>query len=225
MDEHIGIPNWRIYERFVASLYSCEASDTLTVIPNAELVGLSGIKRQIDLLIDTRLEEDVSRRVIIDAKCRNRKIDITDVEAFEGMMRDCRAHRGILVCTSGFTEGASLRAQAHIGLRLVPLQDLESLDLTAWENCKGVCSSISGRVRKGWVLYDTAIGPVNELRRTVTAFSHGEPPACAKAGTAKVSMSAAILNVATEVILLSFIRVALSHSIEFQVTRSLRWRD
>lgn len=65
-------------------------------------------------------------------------------------------------------------------------------------------------------LKPTAIGPVKELRRTVTAFSQGEPPACAKAGTAKVSMSAAILNVAAEVIIrFRFIRVALSRSIEF----------
>ncbi|HLJ90307.1 MAG TPA: restriction endonuclease [Candidatus Angelobacter sp.] len=160
MSEHDEIPKWRMYERFVASLYSSAASDTVTVIPNAELLGaISGVPRQIDLLIDTRLEDDVSRRVIVDAKCWKRKVDVTDVEVFEAMMRDCRAHRGIIVCASGFTEGAKRRAQTHIGLGLVPLEDLEKLDLTAWENCRGVCSRAeSRRARKGWILYDQPFG-------------------------------------------------------------------
>jgi hypothetical protein len=150
--------DWLTYQRFVASLYSEHASDTLTVTPNAELVGISGIPRQIDLLIDARLDEDVSRRIIIDAKRHTRKIDIKQVEAFEGMMRDCRAQRGIIVCSSGFTEGAKRRAQEQIGLRLVPLEDLEKLDLTTWEPCRSACNSKKVDKDKGWVLYDQPIG-------------------------------------------------------------------
>jgi hypothetical protein len=72
---------------------------------------ITGIKRQVDVLIDARVAEDVLRRVIVDAKFRRRKIDVTDVEAFEGMMKDCRAQRGLLVCSNGFTEAALRRAQ------------------------------------------------------------------------------------------------------------------
>ncbi len=153
-------PNWRMYERLIASLYSSHASDTVTVIPNAELTGaISGIRRQVDLLIDARLEDDVNRRVIVDAKCWGRRIDITDVEAFESMMRDCRANRGVLVCPLGFTSGAQRRAEQNIALRLVGLEDLEKMDLTVWERCRGVCSGQkSRRIRKGWVLYDQPYG-------------------------------------------------------------------
>ena len=67
---------WRMYKRFVASLYASAASDALTVVPSALLVGaISGVPRQIDLLIDTRVEDDVIHRVIVDAKCRKRKVD------------------------------------------------------------------------------------------------------------------------------------------------------
>lgn len=153
-------PTWRMYERFVASLFSPKASDTLTIMPNAVLTGaISGVPRQIDLLIDARLEDDVSRRVIVDAKCWKRRVDVTDVEAFEAMMRDCRAHRGVIVSASGFTEGAKRRAQEQVGLSLVPLEDLEKLDLTVWERCRGACSLPESRAaRKGWVLYDQPFG-------------------------------------------------------------------
>lgn len=155
-----AVANWRMYERFLTSLYSTQASDALTVIPNAELIGaISGVRRQIDLLIDSRLDEDVSLRTIIDAKYRKRKIDVTDVEAFEAMMRDCRARRGIIVCAAGFTKAAQRRAQSHIGLRLVPVEGLRKLDFTSWEPCRGECSqSSSRRIPKGWVLYDQPFG-------------------------------------------------------------------
>lgn len=153
-------PDWRLYERFIASFESEGASDSLTVIPNAKLIGcISGIERQVDVLVDARVEEDVSRRVIMDAKYRRRKIDVKDVEEFEGMMRDCRAQRGIIICSSGFTDGALRRAQDSITIRLLPLQDLDSLDLTQWEPCLGSCSeSRSRRKSPGWVLYDQPFG-------------------------------------------------------------------
>jgi len=55
---------WRAYERYIASLYSSAASDAITVIPNARLVGaISGISRQIDCLIDARVKEYLRRRI------------------------------------------------------------------------------------------------------------------------------------------------------------------
>ena len=45
--------DWRLYERFVAGLMADSASDDLTVIPNAKLIGcISGVERQIDVLVD-----------------------------------------------------------------------------------------------------------------------------------------------------------------------------
>lgn len=150
--------SWRLYERFVALLQSQKASDALTVVPNARLTGtISGASRQVDVLIDARLEDDVTRRVIVDAKRRTRKVNVKDVESFEGMMRDCRAQRGILVCTTGFTTAEQRRAQMAISLSLVTLEDLEDCDVTAWEPCLGGCTGRAPRTR-GWVLYDQPFG-------------------------------------------------------------------
>jgi restriction endonuclease len=154
------VPQWRVYERFVAQLQSSKASDEITVVPNARLLGaISGVERQIDVLIDARLQEDVSRRVIVDAKFRHRKLDVKDVEAFEGMMRDCRAHRGILVCANGYTPAAKRRAQDTIAITLVRPDELDSFDPTAWEPCLGRCNDGKRRARsEGWVLYDQPFG-------------------------------------------------------------------
>lgn len=59
MEDRKLSPKWKMYERFVTSLYSSEASDNSTVIPNAQLIGaISGVRRQIDVLIDARLEDE-----------------------------------------------------------------------------------------------------------------------------------------------------------------------
>jgi hypothetical protein len=150
------IPDWRIYERLVAAIQSENASGELTVVPNVRLRGsISGRMRQVDVLIDARLEEDVARRTIVDAKLRSRPINIKDVEAFEGMMRDCRADRGVIACNSGYTAAAKRRAQQTITISLVPSDQIEEIDLSQWELCLGGCNGSGlSRHQSGWVLYD-----------------------------------------------------------------------
>lgn len=152
--------DWRSYERFVAGLMSDEhASDEFTVIPNARIHGvLSGTIRQIDVLIDAKWDEDTSRRIIVDAKRYKGKIDVKDVEMFEGMMRDCRAQYGIIVCTNGYSEAALRRAKDAITIKLVPLSDLDDFSLSTWEPCLGKCSSVPNSSNKGLVLYDSPYG-------------------------------------------------------------------
>lgn len=158
-----GKRDWRLYERFVATLHAKESSREKTIIPNAKLIGcISGVERQIDLLIDARLQEEISRRVIVDAKFRGRKIDVKDVESFEGMMKDCRAHRGILVCSNGYTPAALRRAQELITIKLVTPKELESFDPTSsWGLCTGQCSINNSKYSKrGWVLFEICLNVV-----------------------------------------------------------------
>jgi hypothetical protein len=152
--------DWRVYERFIARLQSKEATDDLTVIPNAILIGnISGAKRQIDVLIDARWAEDISRRVIVDAKRYKRKVHVKDVESFEGMMRDCRAQHGILVCPHGYSKAAFRRAKDAITIKLVALSDLKDFDLMAWDECAGACSRPDAKItEQGLVLWDSPFG-------------------------------------------------------------------
>lgn len=149
--------DWRIYERLVAAFEAENSGLELSVTPNARLIGrISQASRQIDVLVDARWGDDLTRRVIIDAKLHRAKLDIKDVESFEGMMKDCGAERGILVCPNGWTSGAQKRAQDAITIKLLSLEELQ--EQTSWASfdlCEGECRNIpQKRSQKGLVLWD-----------------------------------------------------------------------
>lgn len=128
--------NWEVYERMIARLMADQLSTGLCVTPNARILGsISGRKRQIDVLIDARHDTDNSRRIIVDAKQKKRKIDVKDVEAFRGMMEDVDATHGYLVCASGHTKAAERRAQSSVSICLIPLDQIEDFDPSAWPRC------------------------------------------------------------------------------------------
>jgi hypothetical protein len=120
LPRHADTPAWRTYERPVAAFEVDGADMETSVTPNASLIGtISGAPRQIDVLVDVRFENDSSRRIVFDAKRRTRKVDVKEVESFEGMMRDVGAYRWILVCTKGYTEAARCRADQLIDVRIM----------------------------------------------------------------------------------------------------------
>lgn len=145
---------WRILERVVALLTTEKYDDPdLTVIPNAKITGIiSNRKRQIDVLVDYRFEQNLKRRLIIDAKERKRPIDIKEVESFEGLMKDVGAQRGVLVCTNGFTKAAKRRAQDYIGIEIIPAQQLEKYSFNSWDIC------LFPKCNNGLILWDKYYG-------------------------------------------------------------------
>src|SRR3546814_2595130 len=83
--------DWKLYERLIARLMADQLSTEFCVTPNASILGaITGIKRQIDVLIEARHDTDNSRRIIVDAKRRKRKIDVKDVETFRGRSEERR---------------------------------------------------------------------------------------------------------------------------------------
>jgi len=129
-------PDWRIYER-VTACFEVEAADMdVSVTPNASLVGsITGVRRQIDILVDAQWEEGIERRIIFDAKRRSRKIDVKEVEAFEGMMKDVRATRGVIVCSNGWSEATERRAAESIDIRLMTTEEAEEIGHAAMRLC------------------------------------------------------------------------------------------
>src|SRR5712664_2411946 len=103
--------DWEHYERLVAALLTHQIPTEYTVTLNARVRGqVSRRMRQLDALIDLRHDTDNSRRLIVDAKKRRRKIDVIQVEAFKGLMEDVGATHGYLVSPSGHTKAAEMRA-------------------------------------------------------------------------------------------------------------------
>lgn len=155
-------PQWELYERLIARLLVEQVDTDLCVTPNARIRGrISDAVRQIDVVIDSRHDTDNSRRIIVDAKKRRRKVDVKDVEEFEGLMKDVGATYGCLVSPAGHTKAAERRAQEKIGISIVPLEHVEHIDPSRWPRClaKG-CSA--GRVFwDGFPEISTLLRPVS----------------------------------------------------------------
>jgi len=126
-----------------------------SVTPNAKIRGcLTGVLRQIDVLIDARwADEDLAERVIVDAKMYRSKVDVKDVESFEGMMKDCRANRGVIVCANGYSPAAKRRAQDAITITLLSPDSIEEFPWAQFDRCLGSCANEQG-TRSGLVLWD-----------------------------------------------------------------------
>lgn len=140
---------WRQYERLVAIFTVEDYDDSYSVIPNIRIKGfISERKRQIDVLVDYRYNSSLDRRIIFDAKFRRRPVDIKEVEAFEGLMKDVNAQRGFIVCSNGHTAAALRRAQQHIGIRLLPEEGIEQFDINSWEYCR------NSKCKGGLVLWE-----------------------------------------------------------------------
>jgi len=151
--------NWEIYERMVARVVADQAETDMCVTPNARIVGKTGISRQIDVLMDARHDTNNTRRVIVDAKRRRRKIDVTDVEALLGVMEDVGATHGYLVSPSGYTKAAERRAR-KVSIRILPVDRLENFDPSTWPNCK-VATCKQGRIF--WDGYPELLVPLRSL--------------------------------------------------------------
>lgn len=169
-------PEWERYERLIARMLADQVGTDLCVTPNAFIMGsVSGIRRQIDVVLDARHDTDNSRRLIVDAKKRTRKIDVTDVEAFLGVVDDVNATHGYLVCTAGYTKAAEQRAQSTVSIRIVPLDRLDDFDPSTWPRCK------NGDCRDGRVFWDgypeltlkvQPLGSPSMQRVSLTRFVH-----------------------------------------------------
>jgi hypothetical protein len=155
MEGKTGERGWRIYERIVAAVQVEESGIDLSLTPNAEIIGcITGVRRQIDVLIDARWGDDgAETRTIVDAKHYRSKLDVKDVESFEGMMKDCRARRGILVCPNGASEAARRRARDAITITLLSTDDVDEFPWAQFDPCVGQCAE-SRNAEKGLVLWD-----------------------------------------------------------------------
>lgn len=145
---------WLIYQRCVAAFaHERYGSMGVTVQHNVYLKGhFSQVKRQIDVLVEARWDDDISKRIIIDAKLRKSKIDINDIETMIGMMQDCAASRGVIVTATGFTDAAKKRAQDVMNILILSFDDALKY---AWiyEPCLGDCGLEPKPKNYGMVLW------------------------------------------------------------------------
>lgn len=105
--------SWKEYEQEIFEQFQNRYPNA-SIAYNQKILGrISGIERQIDILIEDQFL-DSPIRIIVDAKRHSSPIDINDVESFVSMIADVGAHRGILVSMGGYTKGAIARAHNEI---------------------------------------------------------------------------------------------------------------
>jgi hypothetical protein len=87
-----------------------ELAPQANVEHNVRLDGrLTGTKRQTDVLVSEKIGQyDIS--IVIDCKDYRQPVDVKGVEEFNGLLDDVGAQKGVLVCPSGFTKAAKVRA-------------------------------------------------------------------------------------------------------------------
>jgi len=95
---------------------------------NQKIKGRSGVLRQVDILV-----EDIVGicpiKIVIDCKYYKTKVDINTVDEVWGLVDDVRANYGMIVCNTGFTEGAMGRANEK-GLKLCSILDLQNKEFS-----------------------------------------------------------------------------------------------
>jgi len=120
-------PKWRKFEKAIQAIFSRNPRATIT--PDAEVVGRSGRKRKLELLVDYPFElpfaegfqATVPIKIAVDCKDHKEKVGRKKVEEFHGQMDDIGVPVGIMVSSVGFDQGAKARApQLNIYLVNVP---------------------------------------------------------------------------------------------------------
>jgi len=105
-----NIPDWKALEKLVAQIQK-QLSPDATVQHNVMLDGVeSETKRQIDVLVEQNIGQ-YTMQIVIDCKDYSKPIDVKGVEEFHGLVQDVKAHKGALVCPSGFSKAALKRAK------------------------------------------------------------------------------------------------------------------
>lgn len=119
-------PAWLKYEKVLLDYLQTEHSEA-EVEHNVNLPGtLSGVDRQIDVLVRERLPGDTVTTAF-EAKCYKRRVNVKNVEEAIGLFRDVSVDRGVVVTTVGYSDAALQRAYAddvEIELDILNLADL-----------------------------------------------------------------------------------------------------
>jgi hypothetical protein len=131
------------YERFVQKFYSAIMPFEGVEIRHRKTYMGKVSQRLIE--VDLAFEMSVCRAlllVVIECKCYALKVDVSDVEEFHSKLDDIGAHKGIMVTTIGFQEGAILTPRGRgIALALLTTQPQEG-ELVMMANSRQVSSGL-----------------------------------------------------------------------------------
>lgn len=116
--------SWKKFEELATQIYR-ELSPGAKVVHDDKIQGVeSGVSRQIDVSIRFTVAGH-QILTIVQARDHDRPADINVVGEFASVIKDVRANKGILICKSGFTEGA-IKLARNLGIDICNIHDAES---------------------------------------------------------------------------------------------------
>jgi hypothetical protein len=124
-------PSSTKYERLVKDLLEaklmkdCPGSD-LKVYHNKKYTGKSGHEHQIDVSAELKVA-GVRILILVECKFYSHPVGIDDILEFAARIDDIAAHKGVLVTTIGFQDGAEKIAKSK-GIALIIAYDLNDLN-------------------------------------------------------------------------------------------------
>ena len=118
--------NWQTYEKEIHEHLSFLYPGA-SIRRNVQLLGqYSKQSRQIDVLIEDEIA-GFRTRIVVDGKYFARRVDVTHVECFIGLLEDVCATHGVLVTPQGYTKAAIQRAHNHPKNVLLDVLNLSEL--------------------------------------------------------------------------------------------------
>jgi hypothetical protein len=101
--------DWKDYENEIFQHFSTEYPKAV-VTRDVKIIGrYSKVERQVDVLIDETIA-GFHLKIAVDAKHKNKPIDVKDVESFISFCSDIGAQKGVLISLNGYTPAAIKRA-------------------------------------------------------------------------------------------------------------------
>lgn len=171
-------PKWKAFERAVYELQKTFSPEEATITLNDHIPGHdSHTERQVDISIRTRVA-NYEILIAIDCKDHSAPLDVNDVDAFGGLLRDIRANKGVLVSSSGFTKTALETARTH-GIDTLRYVDTESVD---WRSYVGLPTLLERTYLKRFRLHFSPVSdhplfvPAAAVpKESAVADGHGRP--------------------------------------------------
>lgn len=142
------------------------------VIKDTQIVGkYSGVKRQIDVLINLLKDGIVTSTIVVECKLYKTKINVKIIDSFIGCLEDVGADKGIIVSEKGFSKAAINRANKgkdDIEVDILSLGELEQFQYQGAFPFSGD-SALALSAPFGWIIDGKSRGfsPVVLYRRGI----------------------------------------------------------
>jgi hypothetical protein len=120
-------PKWKRFEKIIHAMHQQLAPAGAIVTADDKLMGCeSKVPRQLDVTIRANVA-GYGLFIVIECRDESRPIDVNGSGEFATKLHDVQANKGIIISTSGFTEGAVTMASAR-GITTRTYIDTESAD-------------------------------------------------------------------------------------------------